>query len=417
MEVVDKKKALVPVLRFSDYTEPLKRVELKSLIEEGRKIRYGIVQPGKYDPNGRFMIRGQDYSEVKGWGDINDFFRVSDIVEAKYKKARVKGGDLLITIVGAGTGWFEEVPQFLTGANITQTTGRVAVDKEKAAPIFVKNYFESTYGKKEISKYIKGQAQPGLNIGDVEIFKLTLPTLPEQQKIAAFLSAVDEKIQQLTKKKALLEQYKKGVMQKLFPKKAGQAPELRFKKPDGSNYPDWEEKKLGEVIDFYNGKGHEQSVVEDGQFTIVNSKFISTEGRVQKFCNEQIFPLIKGDLVMVMSDIPNGKALAKCYIIEKDETYSLNQRICCLRKKEAVQEFLFYIVSRNKYYLAFDSGVGQTNLKKAEVLNCPLNIPSKEEQQKIADFLSGIDQKINQVETQINQTQTFKKGLLQQMFV
>ena len=121
---------------------------------------------------------------------------------------------------------------------------------------------------------------------------------------------------------------------------------------------------------------------------------------------------------MVMSDVPNGKALAKCYQIEKDGVYTLNQRICSLKEKDNINKFIIYLINRNRYYLSFDSGVGQTNLKKDDVLNCPLTVPiSMEEQQKIADYLSNIDYKIESVTQQITQTQTFKKGLLQLMFV
>lgn len=270
-----------------------------------------------------------------------------------------------------------------------------------------------------LNQYATGQAQPGLSVKGLESIKINFPTLPEQQKIASFLTAVDAKLQQLTKKKELLQQYKKGVMQQLFSQK------LRFKpKPNDSvaersrSYPDWEEKKLKDIIEFKNGKAHEQDIDEEGQYVVVNSKFISRNGEVRKYCKKQVSPLYKGDIVMVMSDIPNGKALAKCILIDENDKYSLNQRICGLSEKDVINEFLIYILNRNRYYLRFDSGVGQTNLKKGEVLNCPLFIPSsKEEQQQIASYLSALDTKIKSVAEALEATQRFKKGLLQQLFV
>jgi type I restriction enzyme S subunit len=199
-------------IEFPDWEEK----KLKDIVEKERKIRYGIVQPGKYEPEGRFMIRGQDYSSVKGWANSSEFFRVSENIEKKYKKARVKSGDLLITIVGAGTGWLEVVPDFLEGANITQTTGRVAINKNISSPGYVKNYFFSYNGRKEINKYIKGQAQPGLNIGDVEILKLPFPSLKEQQKIANYLSAIDTKIENVQTQIAKTQTFKKGLLQQMF---------------------------------------------------------------------------------------------------------------------------------------------------------------------------------------------------------
>ena len=121
---------------------------------------------------------------------------------------------------------------------------------------------------------------------------------------------------------------------------------------------------------------------------------------------------------MVMSDVPKGKALAKCFYVESNNLYSLNQRICSLKSKNYNNKYLFYILNRNSYFLQFDSGVGQTNLRKDEVLDCPIIIPtSKLEQTKIANFLSSVDKKIELTDKELNTTKEFKKALLQKMFV
>jgi type I restriction enzyme S subunit len=243
-------------------------------------------------------------------------------------------------------------------------------------------------------------------------FKKLFPTLPEQQKIASFLSAVDQKIDQLTCKKELLSQYKKDVMQKIF------SQEIRFRDDKGHNFLDWQEKRLGDIAYFRNGKAHEKEINKEGKYVVVNSKFISSEGKVQKRVQYQICPLHKSDVVMVMSDVPRGKALAKCYSIEIDGLYTLNQRICALTSTKNSNKFIFYRINRNTYFLKFDSGVGQTNLRKDDIKNCPIIIPeTKAEQQKIATFLTNIDKKIEATQSQLSQTQIFKKGLLQQMFV
>ncbi len=291
---------------------------------------------------------------------------------------------------------------------------------ESTALGYISCLLKSWKSRKQLMTIAQGTKVLSLSTGRVSKLKINLPTLPEQQKIASFLSAVDQKIQQLTKKKGLLLLYKKGAMQQLLHLAgSGQANvQLRFSAENGNSYPDWENRIVGDVFHFSNGKAHEQSIDPTGDFIVVNSKFVSTEGRVRKQCNTQISPLSKGDIVMVMSDVPNGKALAKCYWIEKENTYTLNQRICCLKAKKYKSEFLIYLIQRNRYYLKFDAGAGQTNLKKEEVLNCPVFMPSSiEEQQKIATYLKGIGNKIEEVIHQINQTKTFKKGLLQQLFI
>lgn len=144
---------------------------------------------------------------------------------------------------------------------------------------------------------------------------------------------------------------------------------------------------LGKSCKFFNGKAHEKSIDEKGKYIVVNSKFISSDGVSFKRTNEQMFPLYKGDIVMVMSDVPNGKALAKCFIIDQDDTYSLNQRICCIRSKVFDTKYLFYQLNRHEHLLAFNNGENQTNLRKDDILDCPLIMPSIDEQKRIVSEL------------------------------
>ena len=183
-----------------------------------------------------------------------------------------------------------------------------------------------------------------------------------------------------------------------------------------SNLPKgWKLVQLNDIVKFNNGKGHEQYIDDNGEYIVVNSKFISTNGEIRKYSNENLSPLKKGDITLVMSDIPNGRALAKCYLIEEDNKYTLNQRICSLEVKNENNEFLFYKLNRNQYFLKFNDGVNQTNLRKNEVLDCPVELPPLEEQKKIADILSTVDEKIAFVQDSINQTEELKKALMQKL--
>jgi type I restriction enzyme S subunit len=184
---------------------------LVELIDESRSIRYGIVQPGKFDPTGRYMVRGQDYS--KGWVSPSDLFRVSPQVEEPFKNARVQCGDFIITIVGAGTGHVEVIPHWLDGANLTQTTARLAISPAKAFSDFCKFYLQSEPGKRQVANYLKGAAQPGLNCGDIEKFRIPLPPLPEQTAIAEVLTEMDAGLEQRREKTRALKQ---AMMQELL---------------------------------------------------------------------------------------------------------------------------------------------------------------------------------------------------------
>jgi len=179
---------------------------------------------------------------------------------------------------------------------------------------------------------------------------------------------------------------------------------------------DWEVKSLGVVAEFFNGKAHEQLVSDSGEYIIVNSKFVSTEGRIFKQSSALLCPLNQNDIAIVMSDIPNGKALAKCFVIPEDNRYTLNQRIGGIKTEEADYRFLALILNRNNYFLSFDSGTGQTNLKKNEVLNCPIALPpTKAEQTAIASVLSTTDELISSLQNLIAKKKAIKQGTMQKL--
>ena len=190
-------------------------------------------------------------------------------------------------------------------------------------------------------------------------------------------------------------------------------PNLRFPEFQG----EWEEYTLQDVVTFSNGKAHENCVNDDGDYILVNSKFVSTNGQVQKRVTSQLSPLHKSQFVMVMSDLPNGKALAKCFYVEEDNKYTLNQRVCSFTSNDGnVSRFLMYQINRNKYYLRFDDGINQTNLKKSEVLSCPVFIPIVREQEKIATLLCKIDERIATQNKIIDKLQSLIKGIRNDVF-
>ena len=97
---------------------------------------------------------------------------------------------------------------------------------------------------------------------------------------------------------------------------------------------------------------------------------------------------------MVMSDLPNGKALAKCFLVNQDDRYTLNQRIGAFSVKQddiISTKFLFYILDRNRQLLRFDNGADQTNLRKGDILSIKIPVPSEDEQARIVAILDKFD--------------------------
>lgn len=150
---------------------------------------------------------------------------------------------------------------------------------------------------------------------------------------------------------------------------------------------DWNITRLKFITDFKNGLAHEKEMDVEGKYCVINSKFVSQEGKVRFYCNEQIMPVYKNDICIVLSDVPNGKAYAKCYIVEEDDCYSLNQRIGCFYNIKINQKFFYYYLNRSQGLLLFDDGINQTNLRKPDLLNLPFLLPKEQEQQRIADYL------------------------------
>ncbi|MET3356681.1 UNVERIFIED_ORG: type I restriction enzyme S subunit [Leuconostoc holzapfelii] len=284
---------------------------------------------------------------------------------------------------------------------------------------FLVSYYDTTRWYREVSKNAaEGARNHGLlNIAPTDFFNtlLVVPnTVDEQEKIGLFFKQLDNTIALHQRKLDLLKEQKKGFLQKMFPKNGAKVPELRFEEFTD----DWEERKLKYVASYRNGKAHEQVEDENGKFTIVNSKFISTDGKVKRNTNEQVEPMFKGELAIVLSDLPNGKALAKVFLVNENEKYTLNQRIAGITPKENCDsKFLSYRMNRHSYFLKFDSGVSQTNLSKPQVEEFVTLYPSFEEQQKIGSFFKQLDDTIALHQRKLDLLKEQKKGFLQKMFI
>jgi len=284
---------------------------------------------------------------------------------------------------------------------------------------FNKAFLLQLLNSEHLQKQYKRLSAGGIvqNISSEIVYKTILAhtSFSEQQKIAACLSSLDEVITAESQKLEVLKDHKKGLLQNLLPQAGETVPKFRFKEFVDSG--EWKETTLTQVADYENGKAHEQDIADDGEFIVVNSKFISQDGEVKKFANTAFLPATKGDVLMVLSDIPNGKAIAKCFFVEEDNRYTVNQRICRITPRDINSKILYYLLNRNQYFLAFDDGVKQTNLRKDDVLNCPLLIPEDtKEQDKIADTLSSVDDLIKAQIEKVEALQLHKKGLLQGLF-
>lgn len=253
---------------------------------------------------------------------------------------------------------------------------------------------------------------------DVLNFDLIAPSKSEQTKIASFLSAVDEKISQLTQKHALLSQYKQGMMQKLF------SQQIRFKADDGSEFGELESRSLGEVGENIIGLTYSPTdVTNDGSGILVLRSSNIKNGRLDKSDQVRVNKKIKDKIIVQANDIlictRNGsqRLIGKSVIINDDEEMTFGAFMSVYRSE--YNRFIAYLMQTPWFFEQVQMNLGaRINQITTGTLNeFTFDFPCLEEQTKIANFLSAIDQKIEVVAQQIEQAKTWKKGLLQQMFV
>lgn len=224
------------------------------------------------------------------------------------------------------------------------------------------------------------------------------PTLPEQTRIADFLSAVDEKLHLLKEKKALLEEYKKGMMQKIFNQ------ELRFKDENGEDFGDWEEKSLGEVSAKQSSNVSANKIEENfGEYIIYGASGVLK--RVD-------FYLQENDYISIIKD---GAGVGRIFYCEGKTSVLGTMEM--IKPNKGIDTYFLYCLLNNIDFTKFITGstIPHIYFKDYSKVNC--GIPCIEEQTKIAQFLSAIDDKIGLVGNQIEETVGYKKGLLQQMFI
>lgn len=262
----------------------------------------------------------------------------------------------------------------------------------------------------DLANQSSGSKMPRADWNVVENTLFSFPSLPEQTKIATFLTAVDEKLTALKQKKTLLERYKKGVMQQIFSR------ELRFKDDNGIDFADWEEKKLGEMCDVIMGQSPDSRSYNSDRVGIPliqgNADIKNRKTNPRNYTTQLTKECKIGDLILTVR-APVG-AVAKSI-----HNACIGRGVCSIKNKSNSSiEFIFqFLLDYEVKWGSLEQGSTFTAVSGTEIRNLKIISPCIEEQTKIANFLSAIDEKINHCQGQIDQTTIWKKGLLQQLFV
>jgi len=382
----------LPVLRFPEFTVELIPAKLEKVI---KSVLYGPrFNANDYSENGNVKtIRGTDLGRD---GEIK-YHQVplAYLDEKTISTHKLEDGDIvIITTADCGaTGVFRKQNiDFISSAYGV----RIRLN-ELGYPYYFKYFFQTRLSKKQINSFIRKATVANLPGSDIPKIKLFLPAISEQQKIASFLTAVDDKIQQLAKKNDLLEKYKKGMMQLIF------SQQIRFKDENGLGFPDWEERLLGKVVNIK--KGEQLNKIEltvNGEFPCINGG-ITASGYTDNFnTRENTITISEGGNSCGFVNILRTKFWSggHCYALQVIDESSLNN------------EFLYQLLKFNESrIMKLRVGSGLPNIQKKDINLFNVVIPSSiKEQKRISNFLSSLDNKTNLVTKQLKQTKQFKKG-------
>lgn len=254
----------------------------------------------------------------------------------------------------------------------------------------------------QLNLFLESTGVPQLTAPQMSSYTVKYPSKQEQKKIASFLNSVDTKIEQLTRKEELLQQYKKGVMQKIFNQ------EIRFKADDGSEFCDWEEKKLSTKCTIQKGSQLNKDILtEEGNYPALNGG-INPSGFTRDWNTEAN--------TITISEGGNSCGYVN-FVTTRFWSGGHNYSLQDLEQSIDAQYLYQYLKFNEEAIMRLRVGSGLPNIQKREISNFKISVPYLKEQIKIANFLLSIDFKIGQVKKQLEYIKKFKKALLQQMFV
>jgi type I restriction enzyme S subunit len=399
----------VPALRFAEFNEDWDREQLGDIAQfsKGKGIsKADIVSDGKIEciRYGELYTRYcETIKEISSRTDLP----VKDLVLSE-------SNDIIIPASGESEIDIATASCLLKGG--VALSGDINIIKTKNNGVFLA-YYLNNRKKKDIASLAQGVSVVHLYSSQLKTLGVSLPSLPEQQKIASFLTAIDAKVELLTKKKALLEQYKKGAMQQLF------SQQVRFKDENGNDFSDWEEKTLGEVGQrFLNGGTPSTSNIEfwEGSIPwITGADFLNQEvGNIRRFITQKAVSnsstnVVQKGWLLLVTRTGVGKMAIAPYDV------AISQDITGIQLKESVlTEYLFHYLSfKQQDLINQNQGTSINGIKRNDLLNIKIQIPRISEQKKIATFISSVDEKSNALGKEIELKKIFKKGLLQQLFV
>ncbi|MEQ6117975.1 restriction endonuclease subunit S [Reichenbachiella sp. MALMAid0571] len=406
----------VPTIRFPEFKDAWQHKKLSEFLKEAKK-RNGDLKYGKehvLSVSGELGIVNQIEHLGRSYAGVSVHqYHVVEVGDIVYTKSPLKANPFGIIKLNKDK------------AGIVSTLYAVYnVKEQNAYGPFLDYYFSlDANTNRYLRPLVKKGAKNDMKINNAYVLhdRIFAPSIPEQKRIATFFTVLDKKITQLKEKKAMLEQYKKGVMQKLFTQ------ELRFKDENGKEFPEWDEKNIGEIFSIFNGYAFSSNDAKNEGVPWVKIADVGIQEMKKEnlsFLPEDFlekhkkFILRKGDYVIALTRPILSGELKISVIDDFFDNSLLNQRVGKI-VSENNTTFIYYMLQQSWLIKAIENNIAGTdppNLSPSEINYIKIEIPKVPEQRKIAQYLSSVDRKIQSSYAQLVFLKDFKKGLIQRMF-
>ncbi|MDA2593497.1 MULTISPECIES: restriction endonuclease subunit S [Bacillus cereus group] len=409
----------VPKLRFKEFDGEWEKKNIIHIAQDeksavkigpfGSQLRKEYLQStGLYKVYGQENVFNNDFSQGNRFLNEERFNLL--------KSSQIISGDIVISMMGT-IGKIAEVPKNIQQGIMDSHLIRIRLDNKKYLNDFFIQVMNSKILKKQIEKLSVGSIMSGLSSKVIKTLEFPHTKIEEQKKISTFLNLLDKKIQLQQQKIDLLQEQKKGFLQKMFPKAGETQPEIRFDGFAG----DWEQRKLGEVANIFDGTHQTPKYTATGvKFvsveniaTLETNKFISQEAYDKEYSKKQAK---KGDVLMTrIGDIGTAK------VIETEESLAYYVTLALLKPNKVDSDFLVWLISspevkrniwKRTLHIAFPKKINLGEINKIEMM-----VPNNEEQTKIGAFFKQLDDTIALHQQKITTLKEQKKGFMQQMFI
>ena len=394
----------VPKLRFKEYNDEWKRVKTEEIFEN-ISIKNNPLLP--------VLAVTQDKGVI---------LRESCGINIKYENKSlksykiVKPGNFIISLRS-----FQGGLEYSELEGIVSPAYTILNNKQNISYDFFKYYFKTYNFIKSLNIAVEGiRDGKQISYNSFKDIKIAFPSLPEQEKIASFLTLIDKKIEKQKELVELLKKYKRGLLSAIFSQK------LRFKDDNGNDYPTWEEKALGEVTGNISYGLNAASKDYDGENKYI--RITDIDETTGKFNNLDIVSpdcVLSDDYKLKINDLlfaRTGASTGKTYLYNENDgkMYFAGFLIKFSIKEEYYSNFIFYITQTSKYkkwVSIMSTRSGQPGINAKEYSKYKFSCPVYNEQVKISNIISKIDNIIEKANILLDFYNDYKKGLLQKMFI